>query len=446
MPDLKINGVAVSVEPGATVLEAAQQLGVDIPTLCHLKGTAPQTSCMLCVVKECTTGRMLPACSTRAANGMEIDTGCGEVRAARRDILNLLLSEHAGDCEAPCTRICPAHLDIPHMLREIQQGRMASAAQIARRDLAIPAILGYICPAPCEKGCRRGQLDTSIPIRNLHRKMAEEFPAAEEFPKIGKNAAVIGSGAAGLACAWKLRQLGWACTIFDEGSVAGGSLREEKALPPEVLEAELRRLQSAGIEFRLQSAPAADDFDAVLEPEEHRLAVKAVANGKAAAEALAREGSAEPAVKRFDSKLGKLRDSEVQELMKNCPDSPAPSSSSRSEALRCLHCDCRKPMDCKLRRYAEEYGADPREYPPEERSHLELYCGSTVVFEPGKCIKCGLCVRITERAGVRPGLAFTGRSSVTRVSVPFGAGLDEGLKEAAAECAAACPTGALAVK
>jgi len=230
-------------------------------------------------------------------------------------------------------------------------------------------------------------------------------------------------------------------SIFDECSVAGGSLREEEALPTEVLEAELRRLQSAGIEFRLQSVPAADDFDAVLEPEEHRLAVKAVANGKAAAEALVRESSGvSAAVKRFDSKLGKLRDSEVQELVKNCP------PNDPSEAARCLHCDCRKPVACRLRRYAEQYGADQREYPPEERIHLELHCGGTVVFEPGKCIKCGLCVRITERAGVRPGLAFTGRSSVTRVSVPFGACIQDGLKETAEECVAACPTGALASK
>lgn len=428
------------METGATILEAAEQVSVGIPTLCHLKEMKPQTSCMLCVVKDLRTGRMIPACSARAVDGMEINTNCTEVLSARRDILNLLLSEHSGDCEAPCTRICPAHLDIPLMLREIQQGRLASAARIARRDLAIPAILGYICPAPCEKGCRRGQLDQPIQIRDLHQQIAEEFPAADEFPETGKKAAVIGSGAAGLACAWMLRRLGWACTVFDERSVAGGSLREERALPPEVLEAELGRLQSAGIQFRLQSAPAADGFDAVLKPEEHRLAVKAVSNGKAAAEALVREGSGEPEVKRFDSRIGKLRDSEVQEMAKNCP------PDGTSEAARCLHCDCRKPVDCKLRRYAEQYGADQREYPSEERSHLELHCGGAIVFEPGKCIRCGLCVRITERAEVEPGLAFTGRSSVTRVSVPFGSCLQDGLKETAAECVAACPTGALAFR
>ena len=436
MPEIKINGTKVSVESGATVLEAAQKISIEIPTLCHLKGFMPETSCMLCVVKDNSSGRMIPSCSARAADGMDIDTECAEVQAARRDILNLLLSEHAGDCEAPCKRICPAHLDIPLMLREIQRGNLESAAWIARRDLAIPAVLGHICPAPCEKGCRRGQLDTSITIRALHRQVAEQFQTLEmKLPNLGKKIAVIGSGAAGLSCAWNLRLLGYDCTVFDVLPVAGGSLRKEPALPTEVLDAEIRWLQSAGIEFRLEAVPPTDGFDAVVEPEEHKLAVKAVANGKAAARSL----NGTVAAERFDSKIGKLRDSELQELVKNCP------PDGQTEAARCLHCDCRKPKSCKLRRYAEQYGADQREFPADERTHLQLIGhNETVVFEPGKCIKCGLCVKITQRAGGNLGLAFTGRGFNTKVTVPFGETLQNGLRAAAAECVAACPTGALA--
>jgi len=147
MIELKINGLPARVDEGTTVLDAAEEVFVEIPTLCHLKGLESETSCMLCVVKDVATGRLIPACSAKAADGMEIDTECDEVQSARRDILNLLLSEHVGDCEAPCTRICPAHLDIPLMLREIERGNMESAAWIAKRDLAIPEILGYICPA-----------------------------------------------------------------------------------------------------------------------------------------------------------------------------------------------------------------------------------------------------------------------------------------------------------
>ncbi|MFA6174911.1 MAG: 2Fe-2S iron-sulfur cluster-binding protein, partial [Kiritimatiellales bacterium] len=247
MPELKINGRSVTVESGATVLAAAEKLSVDIPTLCHLKGAEPETSCMLCVVKDNTSGRMIPACSARATDGMDIDTECAEVLSARRGILNLLLSEHTGDCEAPCRRICPAHLNTPLMLREIERGNFESAARIAKHDLAIPAVLGYICPAPCEKGCRRGQVDQTITIRALHREVGRACPpdAPERTARRAvptKKIAVTGSGAAGLSCAWNLRLLGYDCTVFDVSPVAGGSLRGETALPPEVLDAEIRSL------------------------------------------------------------------------------------------------------------------------------------------------------------------------------------------------------------
>lgn len=443
MPELKINGIPVSVENGATVLDAAGKVSVEIPTLCHLKGSRPETSCMLCVVKDITSGCMIPSCSAKAADGMEIDTECAEVQSARRDILNLLLSEHVGDCEAPCRRICPSHLDIPLMLREIERGNMASAAWIARRDLAIPVVLGTICPAPCERGCRRGQIDQSISIRDLHRQAAEMFQTLEmEFPKNGKTVAVIGSGAAGLSCVWNLRLLGYDCTVFDEQAVAGGSLRKDAALPTEVLDAEIHWLQSAGINFKLESVPPTEGFDAVVTPEEHPLAVKAVANGKETALKLA--GKTVPA--QFDSKIGKLRPSELQELMENCSQVHR-HDPSQVEAARCLHCDCRKTESCKLRRYAEQYGADQREFPAEERGHVELIgAAEAVVFEPGKCIKCGLCIRITGRSRESLGLAFTGRGFNTKVTVPFGELLHHGLGAAAAECVAACPTGALAFR
>ncbi|MCU0856847.1 MAG: hypothetical protein MUC65_00395, partial [Pontiellaceae bacterium] len=258
---------------------------------------------------------------------------------------------------------------------------------------------------------------------------------------------------AGLSCAWNLRLLGYDCTIFDEQPVAGGSLRGEPALPPEILDAEIRSLQSAGIEFKLKSTPPVEGFDAVVTPEEHKLAVKAVANGKEAALKLA--GKTVPA--RFDSKIGKPRPSELQELMKNCstdeqtgvsaPPVGQTLLSAQTEARRCLHCDCRKPESCKLRAYAEKYGADQWEFAAEEHGHVQLIGHEeTVVFEPGKCIKCGLCIQITGCSGEKFGLAFSGRGFKTKVTVPFGELLQNGLRAAAAECVAACPTGALAFR
>lgn len=468
MIELKINGLPSMVDEGASVLDAAAVVFVEIPTLCHLKGMEPETSCMLCVVKNVATGQLIPSCSAKAVEGMEIDTECDEVQVARRDILNLLLSEHVGDCEAPCTRICPARLDIPLMLREIERGNLESAAWIAKRDLAIPSVLSHICPAPCEKGCRRAQVDRPITIRELHLQTAGRsltVPALQI-----KKVAVVGSGAAGLSSAWKLRLLGYGCTVFDEADLAGGTLRNHAALPMEVLDAEIESLRQAGIEFELGAAislhTVSDEFDGVVfaetefsgthfadafYAEEHKLAVKAVANGKAAAEALDRflKGEATAADERFDSKIGKLRESEVQELVKNCSSAAGrrDACDTKDEAARCLHCDCRKPESCKLRKYAQQYGADPREFPADERGHIQLIGhNESVVFEPGKCIKCGLCVKITKRAGEKLGLAFVGRGFNTQVAVPFGEALQDGLSDAARECVEACPTGALSFR
>ncbi len=117
---------------------------------------------------------------------------------------------------------------------------------------------------------------------------------------------------------------------------------------------------------------------------------------------------------------------------------------ARREAARCLGCDCRKLADCRLRLYAAQYGADPARYRGERRRVEIARAGDRIVFEAGKCISCGLCIQIVERAGVRPGLTFVGRGFRARLAVPFGRPLEEALGSAAAECVEACPTGALA--
>lgn len=470
MAELKINGLPVTVDDGSTLLDAANLLQVDIPTLCHMNECSPQTACMLCVVKDRVSGQLVPSCSAKAVDGMEIETECEEVQSARREILNLLLSEHVGDCEAPCRRICPAHLDIPHMLREIERGHADAAAWIARRDLAIPVVLSHVCPAPCEKGCRRKSLDEAISIRALH---GSPFPAAvpggpgnDGSP--GRRVAVIGSGAAGLACAWQLHLLGFAATVVDEASAAGGPLRELETLPATVLQDELENLRAAGISFRLGKEIVLSDIRSEFEgfviasPEfaeteseeailaaEHKLAVKAVANGKAAAVKLVRKLNGRPSPEEiaFDSRIDRLRESELQELTNNCTPEVSGYDEPRKEAARCLHCDCRKPASCKLRRYAAQYGADASEYPADERGHLQLIGQhGSVIFEPGKCIKCGLCIEVAKRGGEPLGLAFTGRGLNTKVTVPFEENLQAGLQQSARECVEICPTGALAFR
>ena len=122
MPSVTIDDRVVDVPEGATVLDAARQLGIDIPTLCFLGGHPPQTSCMVCLVKVDGARRLVPACATKARDGMRIESETDEIRTARRTALELLLSDHLGDCIAPCQAVCPAHMSIPQMIRQIAAG------------------------------------------------------------------------------------------------------------------------------------------------------------------------------------------------------------------------------------------------------------------------------------------------------------------------------------
>jgi len=74
----------------------------------------------------------------------------------------------------------------------------------------------------------------------------------------------------------------------------------------------------------------------------------------------------------------------------------------------------------------------------------EALAEPNVIYDPGKCIACGICVQITSNAGEELGLTFIGRGFNMRVGVPFDRPIEEGLRKVAAQCVSACPTGALA--
>ena len=109
---LKINGHDVEARPGMTVLEVVREQGLDdIPTLCHSPELEPYGSCFLCVVEVKGRPNLLPACATRVASGMEIETRSQRVIDSRRSALELLFSNHYADCLPPCRLACPAGVD-----------------------------------------------------------------------------------------------------------------------------------------------------------------------------------------------------------------------------------------------------------------------------------------------------------------------------------------------
>ena len=260
MSTLTIDNTAVPFEPGETILQAATRAGIAIPTLCSLEGIEPPTSCYVCVVKIQGKNGLAPSCATQAEEGMVVESGSEEVRCYRRRALELLMSEHAGDCEGPCRRICPADLDIPVMARHIVEGDLDAAVRTVRERLALPGVLGCVCSAPCEKGCVRAPLDGAVSIRELHKSVAEASlisgaaTALRAAPASGKRVTVIGAGPAGLSSAYYLSLLGHACTIIDERAEPGGMLRygiDRATLPLTVLDQEIEVIRALGVEFRM---------------------------------------------------------------------------------------------------------------------------------------------------------------------------------------------------
>jgi len=260
MHKLTIDNTTVPFEPGETLLQIATRAGIAIPTLCSFQGIEPPTSCYVCVVKIQGRNGMAPSCATLAEEGMVVESSSEEVRRYRQRALELLMSEHAGDCEGPCRRICPADLDIPVMARHIAAGDLNAAECTVRERLALPGVLGCICPAPCEKGCLRAPLDGAVSIRELHKSVAEASSASEAATKLssapasGKKITIIGAGPAGLSSAYYLALLGHACTIVDERQEPGGLLRygvDRAVLPLTVLDQEIAVIRSLGVEFRM---------------------------------------------------------------------------------------------------------------------------------------------------------------------------------------------------
>lgn len=306
---ISINNQPYEVDNQRPLIDGLRAAGFSVPTMCHVEGYKHQASCMVCLVKDVNTGQMIPSCSTMPREGMRIETDSDEVNEMRRSALELLLSDHRADCEAPCTLVCKRGIDVAQLIRYHDMGAVDQAKALMK-DKTCEG-----CSAPCEKACRRGTIDRSVSIREI-------------------------------------------TTLYQS---------------------------SSGITENV------------------------------------------PRPKLFNNLLGRFTEQEKKQLQE-----------TYTQPSRCLHCACDGKAECKLRDLATQAGIKTPRYgnhsslPANQRINVT----GRLVYEPAKCIRCGLCVYNTE-----DGFTFEGRGYDMRVVIP-----EESKSRMSEMLAKLCPTGALVLK
>ncbi len=257
------------VDESGTILDAARSNGIDIPTLCHDEQLEPFGSCWLCVVEvEGERRPLVPACATKIREGMVITTKSELILNARRLCLELLLSDHYGDCLPPCQAACPAGVRVKDYIDLIRDGKYQEAVEVIKENNPLPAVCGRVCVRPCELACRRNLVDEPVAIDFLKRfvadlEMGDSLQSTVYSPQSmdGKRVALVGAGPASLSCAYYLAGMGYGCTIFEALPEAGGMLRygiPEYRLPKDVLDKEIASICGHGVEIRCNTALGRD--------------------------------------------------------------------------------------------------------------------------------------------------------------------------------------------
>jgi heterodisulfide reductase subunit A-like polyferredoxin len=168
---------------------------------------------------------------------------------------------------APCKATCPAHVSVQGWIALMNEGRYAEAIELFKKEHPFPGICGRVCHHPCESACTRSNLDQPLGIQYLHRFLADwdmqqanPYLPEKKAPR-NQKVAIIGSGPAGLACAYFLAIEGYEVTVFEEQPILGGMLTlgiPEYRLPRAIIDAEIQTIRDLGVEFKTGVAVGRD--------------------------------------------------------------------------------------------------------------------------------------------------------------------------------------------
>ncbi|WP_373000744.1 FAD-dependent oxidoreductase [Sulfurimonas sp.] len=172
---------------------------------------------------------------------------------------------------APCTDMCPAHVDIPGYIEGVRDLRFDDSLQATRQTMPLAHVCGRVCPHPCEDACRRTNLDEPIAIMELKRLGADYetdhgfgfFHPMEKQPSNGKKVAVIGAGPAGLTTAYYLASEGTQVDVYEELPVLGGEVAvgvPEYRMPIDKYNQDIECVRDMGVNFITNTKINADDM------------------------------------------------------------------------------------------------------------------------------------------------------------------------------------------
>ncbi len=191
----------------------------------------------------------------------EYDMGLSERRAIYRRYAQAVPGAYSVEKRgvSPCKATCPAHISVQGYIALTAQGRYREALELIKEENPLPAICGRVCHHPCESRCMRGKFDEPVAIDSIKRFLADQDLKAETrfVPKIKEKRdgkiAIIGSGPAGLSCAYYLAIEGYQVTVFEKLPVLGGMLTvgiPSYRLPKDIIEAEIQVMREMGVEFK----------------------------------------------------------------------------------------------------------------------------------------------------------------------------------------------------
>jgi len=212
--------------------------------------------------------------------------------------------------KTPCSSFCPAGIDVPRYIQFIAEGKPEAALAVVREKIPFPAICGLVCFHPCEARCARSQVDEAVAIRMLKRFAWEHGneswkPQAKVAPASGKRVAIIGSGPAGLTAAYYLARLGHAVTVFEAQPEPGGMMMlaiPEYRLPKEVIRAEIKEIEEAGVEIKTNTR--IDSLDRLFQEGYHAIFI---ATGAQQGQRMGINGEDSPRVMQAVSFLRKVK-------------------------------------------------------------------------------------------------------------------------------------------